>query len=257
MAKESKIAWTDATFNPWWGCTKVSPGCVNCYAETFAKRTGHDIWGNAVGRRFFGDKHWADPLKWDAEAKAEGVRKRVFCASMADVFESNALLDDSRARLWTLMEKTPNLDWLLLTKRPENVRTMTLSPGIPGNAWVGTSIENQEQADKRLPILLGVDAKIRWLSCEPLIGPVKLGSSLKGIQWVIVGGESGPGFRPMQLEWARSIMAECREHGVAFFMKQIAARVKDETAESIPADLRFREWPLPAAPKSPASEREA
>ena len=122
MGVETKIAWTDHTFNPWWGCVKVSPGCANCYAETFAKRTGHAVWGAETDRRFFGDKHWAEPVKWNLAAAKAGVRRRVFCGSMCDVFEGpRPLLDDWRDQLWTLIRYTPNLDWLLLTKRPESL----------------------------------------------------------------------------------------------------------------------------------------
>src|SRR5712671_6808752 len=121
MAKNSSIEWTDHTFNPWWGCSKVSPGCNNCYAETWAKRVGEKIWGKDEPRRFFTDKHWDEPLKWNDEALSSGTRRRVFCASMADVFEQRTDLNPWRARLWKLTEETPKLDWLLLTKRPENI----------------------------------------------------------------------------------------------------------------------------------------
>ncbi len=120
MAKNSQIEWTHHTFNPWWGCTKVSSACDNCYAELWAKRMGHQLWGTAAPRRFFGDKHWQEPLMWNEEAGLASRRERVFCASMADVFERSDL-DAQRARLWQLIQSTPNLDWLLLTKRPQNV----------------------------------------------------------------------------------------------------------------------------------------
>src|SRR5258708_7584279 len=117
MGKNSHIEWTHHTFNPWWGCTKVSPACDNCYAEAWAKRVGNDVWGSKAPRRFFSDSHWKEPLKWQAQAAEEEERARVFCASMADVFEARPELDAPRARLWKLIESTPNLDWLLLTKR--------------------------------------------------------------------------------------------------------------------------------------------
>ena len=180
MGQDSKIEWTHHTFNHWWGCIKVSPGCEHCYAETLSKRYGHSIWGPAktTQRRTFGEKHWVEPLKWDRLAQVSGERKRVFCASMADVFEDHPQLPSEREKLWALIEQTPMLDWLLLTKRPENVNRMLPDMwelgGLPSNIWIGTSVENQEQADKRIPELLKVPARVRFLSCEPLLGPVDL-----------------------------------------------------------------------------------
>jgi protein gp37 len=140
MAKDSRIEWTHHTFNPWWGCVKVSPACANCYAETWAHRLGAKIWGRHAPRRFFGDEHWKHPLRWNAEAERDQVRRRVFCASMADVFEVRAELNPWRARLWPLIEQTPWLDWLLLTKRPKNVRRMApWGSRWPHNVWLGTT----------------------------------------------------------------------------------------------------------------------
>jgi protein gp37 len=167
--KNSKIEWTHHTFNPWWGCTKVSDACAHCYAETFAKRTGHDVWGPDKPRRFFGDKHWEAPLLWNDQAKKAGERQRVFCASMADVFEDyngpkNLELLNARSQLWRLIEQTPNLDWLLLTKRPENIlRFLPQAWDQTSRLWIGTTVENQEQANKRIPELLKVPARIRFL----------------------------------------------------------------------------------------------
>jgi len=124
MGKNSRIEWTNHTFNPWWGCTKVSAARKNCYAEAWSKRVGQSVWGPNANRRFFGDKHWAEPIKWHSEALAAGQRRRVFCASMADVFEDRRDLDEWREKLWALIDATPQLDWLLLTKRPEMVRRL-------------------------------------------------------------------------------------------------------------------------------------
>lgn len=238
MGANSSIEWTDHTFNPWWGCVKVSPGCQHCYAETLSKRFGNNIWGPAktTSRRTFGPKHWAEPLKWDAEAAKLGQRKRVFCASMADVFEDHPMLEAERAKLWIMIEATPNLDWLLLTKRPENINSMVpwhgetgLYHGWPANVWVGTSVENQDQAEKRIPYLLDVPARVRFLSCEPLLGPVdltdgalytRIGGAISYIDWVIAGGESGPGARPMHPDWARGLRDQCQAAGVAYLFKQ-------------------------------------
>src|SRR5947208_2303347 len=120
MGRYSSIEWTHHTFNPWWGCQKVSAACDNCYAEIWAKRTGQDLWGSTAERRLFGEKHWSEPIRWHQEASLAGRRERVFCASMADVFERRADLNEERRRLWKVIERTPSLDWLLLTKRPQN-----------------------------------------------------------------------------------------------------------------------------------------
>ncbi len=261
MGEKSKIEWTDATFNPWWGCEKVSPGCAHCYAESMAKRTGHEVWGPDKGRRFFKEAHWKEPLKWNEEALEQGVRKRVFCASMADVFEKRESLNEEREKLWTLIEQTPNLDWLLLTKRPELMRILTPArwhKAWPVNAWAMTSAENQEQLDKRMHHLLQVPAHVRGLSIEPQLGPVTL--SLMGtvpaswgmgyasvsdlLSWVIVGGESGPGCRPFKVEWAEQLRKECEGTNTAFFMKQLGGSpYKRDKLEDFPLSLRVREFP--------------
>lgn len=228
MAKDSRIEWTDHTFNPWWGCVKVSAACDNCYAEAWAKRLGADVWGVKNGRRFFGEAHWREPLKWDAEAKAKGRRLRVFCASMGDVFEKNPVLVPHRQRLLDLIAVTPNLDWLLLTKRIHGVRKL-LPNGyeFPGNVWLGATVENQEVADKMIKYLLEFETpSVRFLSCEPLLGKLNLASylipTLKGmrVDWVITGGESGAGSRPMNPVWPSEIQAQCAAAGVPFHFKQ-------------------------------------
>lgn len=221
--QNSKIEWTDHTFNPWWGCIRVSPGCEHCYAETLAHRYGHEVWGPAktTERREMSENYWKQPIKWHAAAEQAGMRARVFCASMADVFEDHPQLDYWRMRLWDLIEATPNLDWLLLTKRPENMRGMLpaewLARPLP-NVWLGTSCENQEYFDKRITPLLSTPARIHFLSCEPLLGPI----DMRGYRpaWVIAGGESGPGARPPHPDWLRSLRDQCQEKRIAFFMKQ-------------------------------------
>lgn len=224
MAKDSSIEWTHHTFNPWWGCTKVSPGCKNCYAETFAHRIGQDLWGPRAARRFFGEAHWREPIKWNAAALHHRHRRRVFCASMADVFENRSELDPARSRLWKLIEDTPGLDWLLLTKRPERVAKM--APwGVtwPTNVWIGTTVENQKWGDKRIASLLALPATVRFLSCEPLLGPLDISRWLIGsrrVDWVIAGGESGHSARPMNPEWARTLRDQCKRAGVPFHFKQ-------------------------------------
>lgn len=287
MVENSKIEWTHHTFNPWIGCSKVSPGCENCYAETLMDtRYGRVKWGPKGTRQMTSDANWKKPLAWDKAAKTSGERHRVFCASLADVFEDfkgpilnsageelrtdgegwfgtveeahasgespvgkvwhrRANLDHVRQRLFDLIDATPNLDWLLLTKRPENVLDMTLRCqekwwfrsllACPSNVWIGTSIEDQKRADERIPHLLKIPAAVRFLSMEPLLGPVDLQPVIKdgkfennqGINcdWVIVGGESGQGARPCRVEWVRRIVQQCQAVGVPCFVKQLGANV--------------------------------
>ena len=218
--KNTEISWCHHTFNPWWGCQKVSPGCVHCYAERLSKSVGSSLWGETAPRRFFGEKHWNDPLKWNAEVQAEGERKRVFCASMADVFEDRADLLAPRARLFRLIEATPNLDWLLLSKRPENFKALLPASWGKGwdNVWLGVTVENQQMANKRTPLLQEIPAAVRFLSCEPLLGVLTL--ELTNIHWVICGGESGYRYRPMKARWAAWLRDQCIDQGVPFHFKQ-------------------------------------
>lgn len=247
MGKDSEISWTHHTFNPWWGCFKVSDGCKHCYAETLSTRFGHSIWGPAstTQRRTFGPKHWAEPLKWNAAAEKTGERKRVFCASMADVFDNHPELLPEREKLWTLIEQTPWLDWLLLTKRPENIELMLphrwapyLAQGMPRNVWLGFSAEDQQNFDARWPVMESVKRcwrpSVVFVSAEPLLGPLDISDALQEIDlgdeehsvwtatldWVIAGGESGPGARPMHPDWARKLRDQCAEAGVAYHFKQ-------------------------------------
>jgi protein gp37 len=334
MAENSSIEWTTHTFNPWRGCTKISAGCANCYADTMSKRNPGvlGIWGPQGTRVVASEAQWKEPLKWEREARREydlwyqgggsgrvdmpkPERPRVFCASLADVFEDwqgpmastighrlwldkngtwhsddgtpsfaytmqrEITMQDVRNRMLQLPRQTPNLDWLCLTKRPENITRMMMpnqsvcdkcqriAGSIPGqkycgdgsdkdnehrytsrpipNLWIGTSVENQQAADERIPHLLEVPAKVRFLSVEPLLGPVDLrcisnvGSSGCGvveniidrrpsqtderINWVIIGGESGTNARPCRIEWVRDIVKQCREAGVPVFVKQLGA----------------------------------
>ncbi len=223
MARNSTIEWTGHTFNPWWGCTKVSPACDHCYAETWAKRTGHAVWGATSPRRLLSDDYWQQPLQWDRQAARLGRRSRVFCASMADVFESSPSLqlEALRQRLWRLVERTPNLDWLLLTKRPHLARRLVpWTDAWPARVWLGTTVENQRFADRRIRFLLDVPCQYRFLSCEPLLGPVDLSGYIAALHWVIAGGESGPRARPTQPDWIRGLRDQCVDAGVAFHFKQ-------------------------------------
>lgn len=228
MGKDSRIEWTHHTFNPWWGCVKVSAACDHCYAETWAKRLGENVWGPSADRRFFGDAHWNEPLKWNREAATERTRRRVFCSSMADVFENRPDLVAHRLRLFKLIEATPHLDWLLLTKRIHLVKKQ-LPKGyeLPGNVWLGATVENQAEADKRIKYLLAHKSpSVRFLSCEPLLGPIDLqkylvlGAVGTRVDWVIAGGESGAGSRPMEPQWPSNLQKQCAAAGVPFHFKQ-------------------------------------
>ncbi|MEQ8965238.1 MAG: phage Gp37/Gp68 family protein [Azospirillaceae bacterium] len=221
MGQCTKIEWATHTFNPWWGCVKVSEACKNCYAETFARRLGQQVWGPGAQRRTFGDAHWSEPIKWNTRLDAEGGRERVFCASMADVFEDRRDLDSHRERLWDLIAKTPRLDWLLLTKRPDIVRQLTpWGEAWPENVWIGTTVENQLRAEERLARLAEIPATVRFISAEPLLGPVDLSRWMSSLHWVISGGESGPRARPASPAWFRNLHLQCMAHEVPFHFKQ-------------------------------------
>ncbi|NMJ43504.1 phage Gp37/Gp68 family protein [Roseomonas sp. JC162] len=228
MAKFSRIEWTDHTFNPWWGCARVSPACDNCYAEAIARRFSAGIWGARAPRRFFGEAHWREPLRWNAEAVRLGARKRVFCASMADVFENRAEVVAHRSKLWELIRATPALDWLLLTKRPQLIARYLPQDwgGGYSNVWLGTTTENQTEAQRRVPHLLGTPSVVHFISAEPLLSALDVRDWLisapgRGkIGWVIAGGESGARARPSDPAWFRGLRDDCKRAGVPFHFKQ-------------------------------------
>lgn len=247
MADTTGIAWTDATFNPWWGCTKVSPACDFCYAERDSKRYGFDLWGPGKQRRFFGDKHWNEPRRWSAK----GPRK-VFCASMADVFD-NEVAQEHRERLWALIRETPNLTWQVLTKRIGNAPKMLPADwgsGYP-NVWLVITVINPAEIARDVPKLREVPARTKGLSVEPQLEAV---DAPAGIDWIITGGESGHRARPYRVEWARRLIDQGRSTGQAIFVKQLGAnpdigklkhRAGADPAEW-PEDIRVRQFP--AAP---------
>lgn len=256
MSENSNIEWTDSTFNPWEGCQKVGPGCDHCYAETRNARFagGQAVnWGPGAPRRRTSPANWRKPLAWNA-AHIEffvkhGRRQRVFCASLADVFD-NEVDPTWRADLFNLIKQTPHLDWLLLTKRIGNVPEMMIEVArtlfwmdalyearLPANVWLGATVTDQVEAERDIPKLLATPARVKFLSMEPLLGPVDFyqvsntwhkrcytpwsnGPILQGIDWIIVGGESGPGARPMHPDWARSLRDQCAAAGVPFLFKQ-------------------------------------
>ena len=240
MAQFSSIEWTDHTFNPWWGCTKISPACDNCYAETWARRLGFDIWTHGRPRRFLSDSYWKQPHRWNDNAVKNGLRARVFCASMADVFEWHRGLQPWRERLWRLIEETQNLDWLILTKRPHlAARLAPWDDDWPDNVWLGTTVENQRWAEKRLPKLSRIPATIRFLSCEPLLGPVDLGPWMShgDIHWVIAGGESGTHARPSDPLWFLDLLKQCRQHEIPFHFKQWGEWAPIESQDTMPRSV--------------------
>lgn len=222
MGERTGISWTDHTFNPWMGCFKVSAGCKICYAETLTKRWGAELWGppEHTTRRVTAPAYWRKPHIWNREAQRDFRSHRVFCGSLCDVFEDHPTANEVRPLLFELIRATWCLDWQLLTKRPENIERFLPDDWGRGwpNVWLGTSIEDMRVAD-RAHVLRSIPAVVRFISYEPALGPLDdLG--LTGIDWVIYGGESGPGHRPHDLQWARSMRDRCRDLGVAFFYKQ-------------------------------------
>jgi protein gp37 len=233
MGEKTAISWTDHTFNPWWGCTRVSPGCVNCYAETFDKRVGGDHWGPGKSRRIFTDKHWREPLKWTG---------RVFCASMADIFDEEAP-DGQRERLWELIRQTENLTWQLLTKRVDGYRKYLPADLLDNpRVWKGFTGEDQERYDERWEEMRKLPG-LTWCSYEPAIGPLTTYKVFAKPRWMVVGGESGNKRRPFEEVWALNILRECRERNMAFFMKQFGGRTPAEGKAAIPPDLMIQEFP--------------
>ena len=280
MAENSTIEWTDHTFNPWEGCQKVGPGCDHCYAETRNARFGGGTavnWGPGAPRRRTSVSNWRKPVGWQRDAARflaeNGRRQRVFCASLADVFD-NAIDAAWRADLFELVRATPDLDWLLLTKRIGNAAAMSeAAGGMPPNVWLGATVVNQAEANRDIPKLLAAPAAVRFLSMEPLLGPVDLtyvsddgtaldpecwgdcacgslygydagcrrnggnGQLARKIDWVIVGGESGPGARPMHPDWARGLRDQCAAAGVPMLFKQWGENAWVERVEGDPDTL--------------------
>lgn len=283
MAKNTNIEWATHTFNPWVGCTKISPACDNCYAEGWAKRSGMVKWGAHESRVRTSTANWKQPLKWNKQVQLaqnawDGFKKsnpgltdsdliekgfikpkrpRVFCASLADVFD-NAVPDEWRADLFSLIAATPYLDWLLLTKRIGNVEKMLIhaigDSFYPNheNVWIGITVCNQEEADRDIPKLLKIHAAKRFLSIEPMLGEIDLSNiprrsnvrynsqpkSWEGwlatqINWVICGGESGSKARPMQREWARYLFQQCSNFRIPFFFKQWGEFAPDESGNML------------------------
>jgi len=286
MSEKTKIEWCDATFNPWRGCSKVSAGCVNCYAERFGIRQPDKfgVWGPNGNRVLAGDAYWKQPLVWNRKAEREGRRFRVFCGSLMDVFEDRSELTYWRSMLVQLIYETPRLDWLLLTKRPENVLRMMVeanlyaveNPSLPcpqPNLWLGTSVENQQSANDRIPHLLRCPAALRFISAEPLleevvfplVRPPRDGATRcrdddgvpydrfdddvvlrarAAVDFLIVGPETGPRRRECKPSWIRFVIEQCDAAGVRVFVKAfpVGNRVSFDVSEW-PVWARYRELP--------------
>jgi protein gp37 len=234
MAENSGIEWTTHTFNPWIGCTRVSAACDNCYAEAWDNRFGGERWGPHAPRTR--TKIWGNPIKWNKQAAGAAERPRVFVASLADVFDNHKSIEAVwRRELWSLIRQCQNLDFLLLTKRPQNIGRFLPDDWRDGysNVWLGATVENQTEADRRIPKLVEIPARVHFLSCEPLQGPVNLRPSMgwlggNAVNWVIAGGENGPRYRPADPQWFRHLRDQCAAADVPFLFKQWEGRNQRE-----------------------------
>lgn len=247
---QTTIAWTDFTFNPWWGCTKVSPGCDHCYAEAFDRRIGGKHWGKGVPRRTFGQEHWNQLRRWNTLAEKAGRPYLVFCASMADIMDDEAPAGELD-KLLAEIDRTPNLIYQLLTKRPHRYATKLPAEFPLQNVWLGATAENQHYYNVRWDVLRRLrdvpayrDLPL-WISYEPALGPLTLQRFVDKPDWLICGGESGNGRRAMERGWIEDLLGECREFGVKFFMKQMSARTPEAGMKLIPEELLIRQYPEP------------
>lgn len=278
MGENSKISWTHHTFNPIWGCEKIAPECANCYAEAWAKRMGYHVWGKNKPRRQLSEKYWREPLKWNARAEKNGERARVFCGSMCDWLEDHPTVHMERQKLFPLIEQTPWLDWLLLSKRNENfdraIPEKWWMEGVPTNVWIGMTAGCQETWNACWPILESIKHqthRLAFVSVEPMIGPMDITDDLVYIDigdedcprwlqwpdWIIIGGESeqpGHNARRIELDWVRKLIAQCKQSGIAVYVKQLGtAWARDAGVfehdragtdwNNWPENLRVREYP--------------
>lgn len=259
MAEFSKIEWTDHTFNPWMGCTKVSAACDNCYAEDLMDtRYGKVTWGSGQPRIRTSESNWNMPRKWQRQALATGARPFVFCASLADVFDNEAP-EEWRADLFKLIEETPNLVWLLLTKRVGNVLAMSHKAwgGMPRNVAIGATMADQTEYDRDRMKLARVKEVVAPLftfgSFEPMLGPIILDKNAP--DWIIVGGESGRNARPMSLQWARDLRRQSLELGRVFNFKQVGGRGFDKGGHELDGETYFARPDVSPSPQPPMRGR--
>lgn len=246
MGDTTGIAWTDRTHNEWWGCSsKAGAGCDRCYAAVLDRRTGGNYFGIGTAPRLTKEQNRNKPYKWNREAEAAGKRVRVFCGSMMDFFDKNAP-EGARDELWAKIRATPWLDWQVLTKRTANIERMLPADWGVGydNVWLGATCEDRKSGLRRLDQLRDIPSRLRFLSVEPLLED--LGAiDLTGISWVIVGGESSAGYRKMERVWVDSIIAQCREQGVAVFFKQWGGTSSD-AGGCLLDGVEIKEWPKAA-----------
>lgn len=255
MGDSTEISWCDMTFNPWWGCWKIADECKNCYADDLANRYAPGHWGRTAPRRFFGDKHWNEPRAWNRKAERDGVRRRVFVGSMCDWAEVHpnpemrAKMDEARMRLWRLINECSHLDWLLLTKRPEDAarhlpwiatpedwQSVGVTDGEFGligkswpNVWLGVTAGTVASLRRVVPIARAIPAAVHFISCEPLLEEIPMTAwrdalaPTKGeapVDWLIVGNESGHKRRPAEMDWVRTARDAATDFGVRFHFKQ-------------------------------------
>jgi protein gp37 len=235
MAEKTIIAWTDHTFNIAWGCVKIDPGCAHCYADAFDHRIGGNHWGANAPRRTFSRKHWEEPLQWERESRSSlcgkapagirgpGLPHLIFSSSMCDIFEDHPTIATERDKLWNLIRQTPHLHWQLLTKRADRIAGNLPSDWGQGwpHVWLGVSM-SEPKGMWRADALRNIPAAVRFISYEPALAALP-DLNMTGIDWLIYGGESGPGFRPHDLAWPRQMKAKCEAAGIPFFFKQSAA----------------------------------
>lgn len=246
MGDTTGISWTDHTFNPWWGCTKIAPGCDNCYAAALDTRTGGNYWDAHQKPRRTKPNNWRKVLKWNEQAEIENRRHRVFCGSMMDWCDKDAP-EGARDELFALIRATPMLDWQLLTKRATLIERSLPSDWGSGyaNVWLGVTVENKEFGFPRVDALRHIPARVRFISGEPLLGDVA-DIDLRGIDWCIIGGESGQGFRAMQPSWASGLRAACAAQDVAVWFKQWGGNSRDKGGCELDG-VEIKHWPRNAA----------
>lgn len=237
MAENSKIEWCHHTMNFWIGCTKVGPPCDHCYAENMSNRYGWVTWGPHGERKRTSVANWKKPYQWAKAARACTTRRRVFSLSLGDWLD-NQVPQEWRLDMAKVIEATPELDWLLLTKRIQNFKRLAPWQKPPANVWLGITCGSQPEYDRDYPMLAAIDARVRFISYEPALGPLRPKSS-PAPDWIICGGESGSGARYMEPEWAERVKQDCAALGIAFFMKQMTGK------KPIPPDLLVRQFPQP------------
>ena len=242
MGDTTGISWTDHTFNPWWGCTAIAPGCDNCYAAALDKKTGGDYWNPKVRPRRTSLANWKKVFKWNEQAEIENKRRRVFCGSMMDWCDNNAP-KDALFDLWELIKLTPNLDWQLLTKRATRISESLpddWGDGYP-NVWLGVTSEDVEHGTKRVNELRKIPTRLRFISAEPLLEDISR-IEFYDIDWLIIGGESGPNYRPMKKEWVENLIAACDEFDVDIWFKQWGGNTRDKGG-CLVNGIELKQWP--------------